>query len=191
MRRAIFSPARALEHPTELRPLENSAPSASILSNALVKFTRSAQPTDGEQHAIFMANALSRKATMKRLIFAALLCPALLLTACKQDASGPSAAEAEALDYVRLVKIALSNAYYESGKPIPVTSCTDPLFGMKKTTKFLTLKSCKARMDSETTPLVLAVFDDDLTILGDAQGTRRVQISEASNGQSTPQRGKP
>ncbi|WP_353541319.1 hypothetical protein [Deinococcus xinjiangensis] len=115
---------------------------------------------------------------MKRTLFAALLCPALLLTACKNNSSGPSSTEAEALDYVRLVKIALSNAYYESGKPVPPTPCTDDLFGMKKTTKFLTLKSCTAKMDSESTPLVAAVFNDDLAIVGDAEGTRRVKVSE-------------
>lgn len=131
------------------------------------------------RRAIFSpACALNPKVTMKRTLFAALLCPALLLTACKNNSSGPSSTEAEALDYVRLVKIALSNAYYESGKPVPPTPCTDDLFGMKKTTKFLTLKSCTAKMDSESTPLVAAVFNDDLAIVGDAEGTRRVKVSE-------------
>lgn len=101
----------------------------------------------------------------------------LLLPACKREAT-PASAEAEALDYVRLVQIALSNAYYETGRAVPPTPCTSDLFGMKKTSPFLKLKTCTARMDSENTPLVVATFNDDLAILGDRSGTRRVQPNE-------------
>lgn len=107
-----------------------------------------------------------------------LLLPFLLLSACKNNSSGPSSAEAEALDYVKLVQIALSNAYDQTGKPVPATPCTDALFGMKKTSKFLTLNSCTAKMSSAHNSIVVATFNDDLAILGDGQGTRRVKVSE-------------
>lgn len=101
----------------------------------------------------------------------------LLLTACKREATAQSA-EAEALDYVRLVQVALSNAYYQTSRPIPPTPCTDPLFGMKKTSKFLTLNRCTASMVNDENMLVTAVFNGDLAVLGDTQGVRRVKVSE-------------
>lgn len=101
----------------------------------------------------------------------------LLLTACKREAT-PASTEAEALDYVRLVRVAVSNAYYEMGKAVPPTDCRDDLFGMKKTTKFLKLNRCTAQTDAAGNALVTAVFNEDLAILSDAQGLRRVQVSE-------------
>lgn len=101
----------------------------------------------------------------------------LLLTACKGAGSGDTA-EAEALDYVRLANVAISNAYYETGQPVPPTPCTDPLFGLKKTSKFLKLQRCVARKDSADSVLIAAVFNDDLAIVSDAQGTRRVKVED-------------
>lgn len=114
------------------------------------------------------------KRTSKTALFCAVL---LLLTACKREGTDASA-EAEALDYVKLVQVALSNAHYESGKPVPATPCTDKLFGMKKTSKFLKLKSCTAKLSSDNNFMVAATFNDDLAILGDSSGTKRVKVSE-------------
>lgn len=106
----------------------------------------------------------------------------LLLTACKtapaSNATNAAEAQAEALEYTRLVGVAVSNAYYESGKPVPPTPCTDPLFGMKKTSNFLKLERCTARKTSADTFLVAAVFNGDLAVLGDEKGTRIVKVSE-------------
>lgn len=108
---------------------------------------------------------------------AAALVGVLLLSAC-QRSNAADPAEAEALDYVRLAGIAVSNAYYETGKPVPPTPCTDPLFGLKKTTNFLKLDHCTARKDSENTLLVAALFNGDIAIVSDEKGTRRVKVSE-------------
>lgn len=101
----------------------------------------------------------------------------LLLTACKREAT-PASSEAEALDYVRLVRVALSNAYYQYGKAIPPTDCRSDLFGMKKTSPFLTLNKCTASMVSDNNILIAGVFNNDIAVLGDAQGVRRVKLSE-------------
>ncbi len=126
---------------------------------------------------------------MKKVILLSLL----LLTACKPPPADGTAADttqsntaqanaaearAEALEYTRLVGVAVSNAYYETGKPIPPTPCTDPLFGMKRTSTFLILERCTARKDSARTFQVIAVFNKDLAVLGDEKETRVVQMSE-------------
>ncbi|WP_291426691.1 hypothetical protein [Deinococcus sp.] len=110
---------------------------------------------------------------MKRLVTLCLL----LLTACKREGTAQSA-EAEALDYVRLVSVAASNAYTETGQPLPATPCTDPLFGMKKTTKFLKLERCVVRYDSDQSYTVAALFNKDLAVLSDVNGARRVNVDE-------------
>lgn len=103
---------------------------------------------------------------------------ALLLTACKQQNDPAQAAEAEALDYVRIVAIAASNVYTETGRSIPPTPCTDHLFNMKKTSKFLRLSRCTVRFDSDQSYGVAALFNDDIAVVSDENGTRRVRVSE-------------
>ena len=110
---------------------------------------------------------------MKRFFIVVLL----VLTACKREGT-PASAEAEALDYVRLVRVAVSNAYYESGKAVPPTDCRSDLFGMKKTSKFLTLDRCTAQTDAAGNALVTAVFNGDIGVLGDVQGVRHMKVSE-------------
>lgn len=106
-----------------------------------------------------------------------LLLTLVLLTACKREGT-PASAEAEALDYVRLVAIALSNAYDQTGQPVPPTPCTAELFGMKKTSKFLKLGRCTAKMDSNRSYLVSAVFNGDIAVMSDPAGTRRVKLAD-------------
>ena len=101
----------------------------------------------------------------------------LLLTACKREAT-PASSEEEALNYVRLVRVAVSNAHYEMGRAVPPTPCTDDLFGMKKTSKFLKLNRCTAQTDAAGNALITAVFNDDIAVVGDAQGVRRVELSD-------------
>ena len=110
---------------------------------------------------------------MKHLFIVVLL----LLTACKREAT-PASVDEEALNYVRLVRVAVSNAFYESGKAVPPTPCTSDLFGMKKTSKFLKLERCTAQTDAAGNALIAAVFNGDIAVLSDAQGVRRVQVSE-------------
>ena len=64
-----------------------------------------------------------------------------LLTACKREGTADPA-EAEALDYARTVAIAASNLYTETDQSIAPTRCTDPRFGMKKTSKVIKSVSC-------------------------------------------------
>lgn len=120
-----------------------------------------------------MAPVADTEERLKRIFTLALL----LLSACKREAT-PASTEAEALDYVRLVRVAVSNAYYETGKAVPPTPCTDDLFGMKKTSKFLKLERCTAQTDAAGNALIAAVFNGDIAVLSDAQGVRRVQVSD-------------
>ena len=99
------------------------------------------------------------------------------LTACPCQGT-EAKAEAEALDYVRLVTVAASNPYTQTGEPVPATPCTDPLFGMKKTTKFLKLEGCTVRYDTDGQYTVAAVFNADLAVSGDVNGTRRVRVAD-------------
>lgn len=112
---------------------------------------------------------------MRRAAFALGLL--LLLTGCKREGTAESA-EAEALDYVRIVAIAASNVYTESGQSIAPTPCTHPMFNMKKTSKFLRLGRCTVRFESDQSYVVAALFNDDLAVVSDENGTRRVQGSE-------------
>lgn len=108
----------------------------------------------------------------------ALLLPLLLLTSCKQNLSEEEAAQQAALDYVRLVNIAVSNAYYEMGKPIPPTPCTDPLFGMKRPNRLITVTRCTAQKDNADTVLIAALFNKDIAVLQNDTEPKLIKPSE-------------
>lgn len=105
------------------------------------------------------------------------------LTACKQQNDPAKAAEAEALDYVRIVTIAASNVYTEKGQNIPPTPCTHPMFNMKKTSKFIKLNLCTVTYVSDQNYRVTALFNDSIAVLSTPEGTRRVPITDLTQGQ--------
>lgn len=111
---------------------------------------------------------------MKHLLFLSLL----LLTACKQQNDPAKAAEAEALDYVRLVSIAAINVSDDHGQPIPATRCDNPIFAMHKTTKFLKTDRCTVKVNSDQDYTVAALFNGNLAVVSDVNGTRKVKVSE-------------
>ncbi|MDO4246590.1 MAG: hypothetical protein Q4C89_11255 [Deinococcus sp.] len=112
---------------------------------------------------------------MRRAAFALGLL--LLLTGCKREGTAESA-EAEALDYVRIVAIAASNVYTESGHSIAPTPCTHPMFNMKKTSKFLKLRRCTVTYTSDQNYRVSALFNDSIAIVSTPEGTWRVKVSD-------------
>lgn len=106
-----------------------------------------------------------------------LLLPLLLLTACKHQSTAASA-EAEALDYVQVVAIAAVNVYDDHGQPIAPTTCDNPIFAMHKTTKFLKINRCNVKINSDQDYLVAALFNGNLAVVSDVNGTRKVKVSE-------------
>lgn len=102
-----------------------------------------------------------------------LLVLGLMMTGCKREAT-PQSLEAEALDWVRIVAIGAGNIHAETGQPVHL-SCRDKRLRMKKTSPFLKLDHCSVRYNSDSSYVVAALFNDDIAILSDSKGTRRVE----------------
>lgn len=107
-----------------------------------------------------------------------LLVLVLSLTSCKQNLTEAEAAQQAALDYVRLVNVAVSNAYYETGKAVPPTPCTDPLFGMRKPNRLITVTRCTAQKDNADTVLITALFNKDIAVIQSGAEPRIVKPAE-------------
>lgn len=115
-----------------------------------------------------------------------------LLTACKTPpaqtnstatSAAPASAQAtpgynEALSYVKLMQIALLNVYYEQRQPIAATPCNNPMFGMRKPPKVISIESCAVKLNDQNDYLVAAKFTNGLAFMSDPQGTRPVNVSE-------------
>lgn len=114
---------------------------------------------------------------MTRKTFLALL---LLLTACKsQQAQQLTPAQQAALNYVKVMQVALVNVYYDHGnQAIPATSCNNPIFGMRKPPSITEVDLCAAKMDDVQSQIVAAKFKDGTAVLADVNGVRLVKPEE-------------